>query len=236
MSPRLAIIASVCAAGIAFAGSARADVAVTFDDGPQSNYDIARPELLRDHIPATFYIISGQLGPRYGHVTADEVRQMSLDGFEIGSHTVDHPDLTTLDPFAVAWELTESRATLEAIVGRPVVDFAYPGGKHNPAVDAACIAVYETCRGFGGDAGVNTLPLLDRAAVKIRAVDADTTVAQVRAWIDEGRAPGLLVVLVYHNLANPTPNPYAHKPRQFKREMRYLARSGAVLSAMDGES
>jgi peptidoglycan/xylan/chitin deacetylase (PgdA/CDA1 family) len=47
---------------------------------------------------------------------------------EIGAHSVTHAALSTLAPDAQRTEIGQSKAQLEALVGRPVVSFAYPFG------------------------------------------------------------------------------------------------------------
>lgn len=64
----------------------------------------------------------------------DEVRELSRRGFEIGSHTVDHPMLSRLDPGALTYQLQESRRTIEAQLERRCVCIAYPNGR---AVDVS---------------------------------------------------------------------------------------------------
>lgn len=68
-------------------------------------------------------------------LTARELVRLTEDGLlEVGSHTVTHPDLTTLDRSAVVGELAESKAELEAQLERPVVGFSYPFGAASPSV------------------------------------------------------------------------------------------------------
>lgn len=52
----------------------------------------------------------------------------------IGSHTVDHPILPTLDEGALDRQLGESRSQLEAWLDRPVPYFCYPNGAEDPRV------------------------------------------------------------------------------------------------------
>ena len=47
---------------------------------------------------------------------------------EIGAHSVTHAALSTLTPSAQRMEIGHSKAQLEALVGRPVLSFAYPFG------------------------------------------------------------------------------------------------------------
>lgn len=59
----------------------------------------------------------------------DDVGALSKAGMEIGAHTVNHPILAALEAHDVTREIEDSRRTLEAILGRPVVGFAYPNGR-----------------------------------------------------------------------------------------------------------
>jgi peptidoglycan/xylan/chitin deacetylase (PgdA/CDA1 family) len=58
----------------------------------------------------------------------DEVRALSRQGFDIGSHTVNHPILTEVDPDGLETELTESKRVIERELGMPCPYFAYPNG------------------------------------------------------------------------------------------------------------
>ncbi len=58
-----------------------------------------------------------------------QVRSLADGGVSVGAHTVNHPILASI-PFELAQqEISESRATLESLVQREVVEFAYPNGR-----------------------------------------------------------------------------------------------------------
>jgi len=57
-----------------------------------------------------------------------EIQAMSRAGHEFGSHTVTHTILTAADGSTVQAELTESKATLQRILGRKMDMIAYPNG------------------------------------------------------------------------------------------------------------
>jgi peptidoglycan/xylan/chitin deacetylase (PgdA/CDA1 family) len=65
-----------------------------------------------------------------------ELSRLSGGVVTVGAHTVNHPSLPALDRTAQQAEISQSREALERIVGRPVVDFAYPYGHY----DAGSIA------------------------------------------------------------------------------------------------
>jgi peptidoglycan/xylan/chitin deacetylase (PgdA/CDA1 family) len=64
--------------------------------------------------------------PRFSR---DDLLGIANKGFEIGSHTVDHPILTCCDEDEAFRQIAESRARLSDITGKEVRLFAYPNGK-----------------------------------------------------------------------------------------------------------
>jgi peptidoglycan/xylan/chitin deacetylase (PgdA/CDA1 family) len=68
------------------------------------------------------------------------LRTLARQGFDIGSHSADHLNLAQLDADALARQLSDSKAHIEAQIGQPVRSLAYPygGAEHfNAGVQAA---------------------------------------------------------------------------------------------------
>lgn len=135
--------------------------AVSFDDGMDDNHSQALPILRDMGVPATVYVTTGLIGTpnpwmsaESRMMTPDELLELHAEGWELGAHTVTHPDMSQLDRASCLREVTESRAALEELTGAPVRTFAYPFCKYG---DAALAAVAEagfeaavTCHGRGG--------------------------------------------------------------------------------------
>lgn len=83
--------------------------------------------------------LGNELGPEPedAGLRVAQVRELVAAGFEVGFHTLHHDRLTDLDDAALAAALTEGRAHLEAVVGRPLTAIAYPHGKADRRVAAA---------------------------------------------------------------------------------------------------
>lgn len=110
---------------------------ITFDDGYVDNLT-ACEELQKRGMRATWFIVSGSIGknplwpddgrPTQRLLNEAELHLMAASGMEIGSHTVNHVRLPNLDDQDLIQELTNSKATLQDIIGSEVRSFAYPYG------------------------------------------------------------------------------------------------------------
>jgi peptidoglycan/xylan/chitin deacetylase (PgdA/CDA1 family) len=105
---------------------------ITFDDGYSNFYHHAFPTLDRYHFSATVFLPTAYIGTQPVQfkgkdcLTWSEVRELSKHGVCFGSHTVTHPQLTSLDATGVRNELVRSKQAIEDKLGEAVESFAYP--------------------------------------------------------------------------------------------------------------
>jgi len=74
---------------------------------------------------------------QYDMMSWRELQSLDPGCITVGSHTVNHPILSTLGPEELEFEMAESRRILEEKLQRPVDQFCYPNGSHNPGVVTA---------------------------------------------------------------------------------------------------
>jgi peptidoglycan/xylan/chitin deacetylase (PgdA/CDA1 family) len=110
-------------------------VVLTFDDGYRSVATRALPILRRRGWPAVLDLKVGNLEP--GSFTEADVRKLLDSGWELGAHTITHPDLRTVDDAALEREVAGSRAEIVNRFGVPVAFFCYPAGRYDSRVIAA---------------------------------------------------------------------------------------------------
>lgn len=124
-------------------------VVLTFDDGAETAFTVALPELRKRGLRATFFLVTGLIGDDEAHRRVEagvryliwpEVLELARAGMEIGSHSVDHARLPDLPPERVREELSLSKRTLEEHLGAPVDLFAYPFNSLREPVRRAVIA------------------------------------------------------------------------------------------------
>jgi peptidoglycan/xylan/chitin deacetylase (PgdA/CDA1 family) len=114
----------------------RKPVVVSFDDGYLSQYRYARPVLRRLGWPGVLNLELRNLGK--GGLTDHQVHELLTNGWELDSHTLTHPDLTTVPDAQLRVELAGSRRELRRRFGASVAEFfCYPAGRHDERVLAA---------------------------------------------------------------------------------------------------
>lgn len=105
-------------------------LALTFDDGCETDLLVAAPLLKEIGSDATFYITVGFLG-KLGYLSVSQLRELAALKFEIGCHSLTHSYLCDLDDQGLHREVVESKSRLEQILGEPVTHFSCPGGRYD---------------------------------------------------------------------------------------------------------
>jgi peptidoglycan/xylan/chitin deacetylase (PgdA/CDA1 family) len=113
----------------------RRPVVLSFDDGYLGDYTHARPILRRLGWPGVLNLLLANVRP--GDLTARQVRGLIRAGWEIDSHTLTHPDLTTVGAVQLRHELAGSQAEIRRRFGQPAHVFCYPAGRYDARVVAA---------------------------------------------------------------------------------------------------
>ena len=148
----------------------RPHVRITFDDGNESDFEVALPELAKRGLRAEFFVLAGRVG-QPGYLGPAQLEEMVSAGMGIGLHGMDHRSWAQCDDEALTVEVDEARRQIEAIVGRPVLRAACPFGAYNaPCLHKLRRAGFE--RVYTSDGGVarprdwlqarNTLRVSDR--------------------------------------------------------------------------
>lgn len=82
-------------------------IALTFDDGPSATTNAIVSVLASRHVTATFFEVTSMIPGREAIV-----QNILANGDRIGSHSVDHPDLTAIPFSRLVREVEDSKATL----------------------------------------------------------------------------------------------------------------------------
>lgn len=131
-------------------------VILSFDDGYTSFLDHAVPLMSDFGFHGTVFLVAGQLGgynswdspdarSRLKLMGRSQVREVLAAGFEIGSHSMRHPDHAALTVEEICREVEDSRKLLEDEFGCMIAAYSYPYGRH----DARCTAAVKAA-GYSG--------------------------------------------------------------------------------------
>jgi peptidoglycan/xylan/chitin deacetylase (PgdA/CDA1 family) len=131
-------------------------VVITFDDAYRSVIERALPILADYGLPGTVFTVTGFAGgeepmtwsgidgwlggpyePELAALSWEELGQLAVAGWEIGSHTVTHPRLTSLGDSELAEELSRSREACSERLGTECRSLAFPYGDYDDRVVAA---------------------------------------------------------------------------------------------------
>ena len=201
-------------------------VTITLDDGWATQYTKARPALNARNIDATYALVTQALAQSWGgYMTTAQAQTLVAEGNDIASHTLTHPDLTTLASGPLTSELRDSQAWLVSNLGLPAVPhFVVPFGRYNGNVLTSIRQHYASSRTVS--AGRN---FRDTLVYELRANDVHSavTVSTVRGWIDQAKAEKSWLILVFHEFVDVTPTrDTQYRTSNFAAILDYIQSSG----------
>ncbi len=126
-------------------------VLITFDDGYENNYTYAYKILKELNAKGNIFVVYNTIGkvntwhhtktePWINMASMTMLKEMHESKvMEFGGHTMNHPNLLSLDFERVKWEIRESKKQLEALLKTKLCAFAYPygAGAHDRKTRAA---------------------------------------------------------------------------------------------------
>jgi peptidoglycan/xylan/chitin deacetylase (PgdA/CDA1 family) len=106
-------------------------IVITFDNGYPPQVTFAPSVMSKYGWPGVLNEITA------GHLHNNQIESVLKRGWEVDSHSVTHPDLTTVSSAQLRYELVGSRHFLRKTFHIPVNSFCYPSSKYNDTVIAA---------------------------------------------------------------------------------------------------
>lgn len=105
---------------------------LTFDDGYRDFYTQAYPILKQYDFTATVFLPTAFINDRRltikkkEYLCWDEIRELQKRNIIWGSHSVTHPQLTSLNKEKIEYEIKKSKEDIENNTGHLVESFSYP--------------------------------------------------------------------------------------------------------------
>lgn len=191
--------------------SAQFTVILNFDDGYQGVYNNAFPVMEKNNIPGVIFIPTNYINKK-GHLSLEELSFLKKAGWEIGSHTVHHPDLTSLTVEGIKKELVNSKQFLQEknFINSNYASFCSPMSAWNKQIENIAAEHYQIARGkelFDFIRGI-------KPAVLIKVVVKKTRLLTVNEWIQKAQEKGIPLILVFHEI-DYGGNEYFYPPDKF---------------------
>jgi len=108
-------------------------VVISFDDGYETVVENAFPIMQKFGFTGILYIVGNYVGAQ-GYMSVDQLTMLVGSGWEIGSHSMSHPKLSSHHDL-VNFEAGHSKGLLASEIGTIVETFAYPYGDTDSFVD-----------------------------------------------------------------------------------------------------
>jgi peptidoglycan/xylan/chitin deacetylase (PgdA/CDA1 family) len=123
---------------------------LTFDDGYFDFYENALPILKDFGFTATIFVVVDRIeNGNKEYLSWQNIKELTDENFIIGSHTLTHPRLCSLQIETITHELFRSKEIIEDKLGKPVSLLAYPYGESNESVqDIASKSGYQAAFGI----------------------------------------------------------------------------------------
>lgn len=193
----------------------------TFDDINLRIYNNAAPIFIKHEMPAVIYGETLLLDSSEDWVMTWSQLKYLRDrfGWEIGSHTINHPDLTKISDQQLETELLGSKQSFDDH-GIVVKTFATPMGRYDARVLKAISRHYESHRAAWG--GANIWPQNDYELLALE-VKHKITPETVMEWVDQAIANKQWLVLLLHDVVDGAPEEYEYNKNDLEKIVDYAA-------------
>lgn len=173
----------------------RSIVSLSFDDGYLVQFTIGMTILKERNLPATFYVITDRIDSIRKKIILDNYS----NNFEIGSHTVTHPDLVKIGNTEAYNQLSDSKLFLQKNFGmNSGLTMSYPWGIYDKSVEQIAEGLYLAARST--DPGYNSVNSPDRYALKMQNFDARINYGTANSWVDFAMQNHLWLIEMLHGI------------------------------------
>lgn len=107
-------------------------ILITFDDTREEQFSIGAAEMKKHGFKGVFFVMTVSIN-RPGYLSKEQIKSLADNGNVVAAHTWDHHMVTKYAGDDWNLQLAKPKAKLEAIIGKPISDFAYPFGLWNTA-------------------------------------------------------------------------------------------------------
>jgi peptidoglycan/xylan/chitin deacetylase (PgdA/CDA1 family) len=197
-------------------------ISLTFDDGTPIQFDKAVPMLNERNIQATFYIPTYTLSDSSFR---NAVYNAYLSHHEIGSHTINHYNLTTIGTTSAEFEISQAQKDINALCGKKYcTTFAYPFGSFNDSVVQITKKYYLAARSVLG--GYNSILSFNRYELKEMSF-IEPTAALLNKRVERAVNNKVWLIELFHGMDGI--GNYPIKSTEFKNHLDFIKTYESIM-------
>jgi peptidoglycan/xylan/chitin deacetylase (PgdA/CDA1 family) len=206
-------------------------VCLVFDDGWLNQYTNALPVLDEYGFKATFNIITAYPNKVPEYMSWNQIQTLYNQGHVIGSHTVDHSTLDTLDATSIEYQLSKSkRDLLEHGINTPL--FVYPEGKGADDSNIENLVQQQYCIARS----INHAPLdmslsFNPYSLPAYSIEKSTTLDLFTLYVNQ--ASGSTIVILYYHHVGAGSADTSVTTEDFAAQMQYLHDNNFTIQTLN---
>lgn len=198
-------------------------IVISFDDGRKTDYTEAYNYMKSKGLKGTCFVPMANVGADGTYMTLADLTELYGVGWDIGNHSYNHTDLTTLSIVDAETELQDEIDALNSAgFTRASKMLAWPFSAVDDDAITACNNVGILC----GRTGINYLqPTISDLQLTLRRVSVSNTmsIGDLTAKIDEAISRGVTAIYNFHRILDPATESTEVLPATFQGFIDYVA-------------
>ena len=194
----------------------------TLDDGYIDHYSAGFPIFKKYNMTATAYIPSQLVGTIFENNTLmgwDQIKELKSAGWEIGSHSTKHKDLSELNSTDIDLEMASSKEDFRKN-GIIAETLAVPYGRYNSLIKEASKKYFIGTR--PSEWGYNNLQSMDKYSLKSFWATNRTSLKEMIGWMSSGNRLDLWTIIMIHFVRQNISDEYTITPQYLNSLLSYI--------------
>jgi len=201
-------------------------IILNFDDGYQGIINNAFPLMKKNNIPAVVFMPINYIGTEK-HLSLDNLKTLKNSNWEIGSHTINHPDLFKLTAEGLENEIANSQKYIKEkkLNSLNYISFCSPMTAWNKDISNTVSRYYNLAR--GDKLYLKNKTKIDRfeeIPAQIMVIIKNTNIEHIERKLKLAKKNDTPLILVFHEIKEGG-NIYYYPPQKFKTIIEFLKES-----------
>lgn len=210
-------------------------IALTFDDGNASVYNVAHEKMRKYNAKGTSYIVSDFIDTD-NHLTIDQIQYLDRYGWTMGNHSKTHVNFTPLTVEQIEYEISQCRDVLSSIGVSNGDHLAFPFGGYTANVATALKNQnFKTGRKATGSivSKIGNIDWLNCYPAGAFAIPVGITLNEAKTIVDNCKNTNSVAIIMIHDLVETAINSSQCSIADFNAIVDYINESKINMLTMN---